>query len=266
MLVRSDGDGVVAIGQPSHAWLSGQIARAWGNAQFARPEPWEEVCLAAEQHDVGMAEWDLRPQLHPQTGRPISFLEMALGDHLRLWSAAPDKLLTQSRYAALLVSLHGTTLYGRRDRKRMAREDAGAVRAYLAAEQARQKRLMALLGADRDQVERNRRLLFAWDGLSLALCLRWEDHVAESVPTSGAAAADVRVHPPADRPDGRVVLEPWPFAAERLTVRCEGRRLAARYATAGELHAAYDAAPPTWLAFALAPRGQPDSRRTPGCR
>ena len=55
MLVRPDGDSVLCIGQASHAWISGQMARAWA-------EPFErhdEVCLAAEQHDVGMAEWDL---------------------------------------------------------------------------------------------------------------------------------------------------------------------------------------------------------------
>ena len=70
MLLRDEGDGVIAIGQASHAWISGQLARAWGNDRFAAPEPREEVCLAAEQHDVGMAEWDLRPSLNPDTGRP----------------------------------------------------------------------------------------------------------------------------------------------------------------------------------------------------
>jgi hypothetical protein len=39
-----DGDGdVLAIGQQSHAWISGQLARAWGNDRFPVPEPWEEV-------------------------------------------------------------------------------------------------------------------------------------------------------------------------------------------------------------------------------
>ena len=54
MLLREDGDAVVCIGQPAHAWLSGQLARAWA---LDPVEPWEEVCLAAEQHDLGMAGW-----------------------------------------------------------------------------------------------------------------------------------------------------------------------------------------------------------------
>ena len=194
MLIRPDGTGVVVvIGQASHAWLSGQLARAWGNDRFSAPAPREEVCLAAEQHDVGMAERDLAPRLHPSEGRPLSFMEMALEDHLRLWSTAPDKLLTQSAYAALLVSMHGTALYERRDVDRLPSAQAGAVRDYLSREAARQERLIALLGADREQARRNQRLLFCWDGMSLALCLRWDDFVAGGVPTSGGARADVAV-------------------------------------------------------------------------
>ena len=52
MLHREDERGLIIIGQPAHAWVSGQLARAWGNDGFGRFAPWEEVCLAAEQHDV----------------------------------------------------------------------------------------------------------------------------------------------------------------------------------------------------------------------
>src|SRR5688572_18722993 len=107
MLVRPDGDSFLCIGQASHAWISGQMARAW-----AEPfEPYEEICLAAEQHDVGMAEWDLAPSLNPESGLPQAFTEMPFEVHSRLWLEAPEKLVTTSAYAAALVSLHGTRLY-----------------------------------------------------------------------------------------------------------------------------------------------------------
>ncbi len=249
MLIRPDGDAIVAIGQASHAWLSGQLARAWGNDRFQAPEPWEEVCLAAEQHDVGMADWDLAPKLHPEAKRPQGFTEMELEDHLRLWSAAPAKLLTQSRYAALLVSLHGSALYERRDLSRMPPAGAGAVRAYLARQRALQARLIGLLGADRAQVRRNQRLLFALDGFSLALCLRWSAHVADEVPTAGDAAVEVRLEPAAG--EEHFVLDPWPFAGSEVRVRCEGRRIARRHETARELEAALEQAPPVVLSFKL---------------
>ena len=253
MLIRPEGEGIVAIGQASHAWLSGQLARAWGGARVAAPEPREEVCLAAEQHDVGMAEWDLAPKLHAEAKRPQSFMEMALADHLRLWSAAPAKLLTQSRYAALLVSLHGSALYQRRDLAGMPPEDAGAVRAYLAGERARQERLIGLLGADREQLRRNQRLLWAWDGLSLALCLRWGDYVASDVPTPGDSGVDVGLEPVAGEAGGVYTVHPWPFAADEVTVRCEGRWLSACHQTESELQAALENAPQVTLDFTLLP-------------
>src|SRR5919112_1125479 len=124
MLLRPDGDEFLCIGQASHAWISGQMARAW-----AEPfEPYEDVCLAAEQHDVGMAEWDLEPSLNPETGLPMGFTEMPFAVHSELWLAAPKKLVTTSAYAAALVSLHGTRLYELRKR-------TGDVEAFLRAQE-----------------------------------------------------------------------------------------------------------------------------------
>src|SRR5881409_4102825 len=101
MILRElGGDAVLCIGQPAHAWLSGQLAAEWGNGLFPEPRPRAEVCLAATLHDLGMAAWDAAPQLHPDTGWPMSFLEMPVATHLRLWSAAPGLALAQSRWVA----------------------------------------------------------------------------------------------------------------------------------------------------------------------
>jgi len=35
MLLREEGDAVIAIGRASHAWISGQLARVWGNERQA---------------------------------------------------------------------------------------------------------------------------------------------------------------------------------------------------------------------------------------
>src|SRR3954468_13228628 len=155
MLLRPDGDDdVICIGQPAHAWLSGQLAARWR----PRPEPYEEVVLAATQHDAGMADWDAAPELNETTGLPQSFMEMALDTHLRLWSHAPQRVMPQSRYAALLVSMHGSALYRMRALTRMDDEDAAKVRSYLADQDALQQRLGE--GLDREQVRRNQQLLW----------------------------------------------------------------------------------------------------------
>jgi hypothetical protein len=227
MLLRPSGDAVICIGQPAHAWLSGQLARAWHPA----PEPYEEVCLAATQHDAGMADWDAAPELNPDTGLPQSFMEMALDTHLRLWSHAPYRVLPQSRYAALLVSMHGTALYEMRDLDRMAPADAAAVRAYLDDQRALQERLGA--GLDPVQVRRNQQLLWAWDFLSLGLCLRWK----------GRSVGGLTLE------DG--TIEPWPFAADAVRLHTDGRRLTGRYGTAAALHEALDRADWVTLNFEL---------------
>ena len=184
MLVHGDDSGTLLIGQAAHAWVSGQLARAWGNAEFGSVAPYEEVCLAAEQHDVGMAEWDTSPTFNPDTGLPHSFTEMPLPVHLELWSTGPRRLLRQSRYAALLTSMHGTRLYGMRDLARSAPADAELIRGYLATQRRWQEELTASLGADADEIARNSQLVWTWDYMSLAVCLGWPPCAIADVPTA----------------------------------------------------------------------------------
>jgi len=236
MLLRHDDRGVLAIGQPSHAWISGQLARAWGNDRFPAPEPYEEVCLAAEQHDLGFASWDLEPTRNPETGLPHSFLEMPLAAHLGLWSAAPRRLLAQSRYATALVSMHGWRLYKRRNLEDRPDHDADAVRDYLDSQRRFQEELKASF--DDSLFERNSRLVWTWDFISLVLCLDWAPRTARDVPTVDGAV-DVELTPGRER---RLGVAPWPFARGALTVRCEGRRLTDRYETDDALRSALTSA------------------------
>ena len=235
MLVREEGpDEAIVIGQASHAWVAGQIARAWAGEIPYR----EHVELAATQHDVGMAEWDRAPTLDAATGWPTSFMKMPLETHLELWSQAPLKLATQSRIAAVAVSLHGSKLYERRDLSRLEPTQADAVRRYLDEQRALRERL-----ADVDHQAEIQRLMFTWDWLSLGLCLSWA---------------------PAEFNEGELRLEhgtvaPWPFATDSVSFVCEGRRLTRRAADALELHRLLDEAERVDLRFDLtrAPSGAP---------
>jgi hypothetical protein len=234
MLLRQDRDSLITIGQASHAWISGQLARAWS----PRPAPFEQVALAAEQHDVGMAEWDLQPTLNPETGLPHSFLELPVQTHIGLWERAPYKLLTQSRYAALLVSMHGTALQARRDPDKLGTTDRALVEAYVADQRRLQERLIELLAADREQLARNQRLVWAWDSFSLAVCLDWSTTTVD-----GIELARVGTH--------RFTFNPWPLTTRELHVYCEGRRLHGGFDTELELHDALANAAPVALRFTL---------------
>jgi Protein of unknown function (DUF3891) len=252
MLLRDEGDdGVLAIGQPAHAWVSGQLARAWGGEAFGTPEPREEVCLAADQHDVGMALYDLAPRLDPATGLPYPFSAMPYPTHLELWEVAPRRLLAQSRYAALLVSMHGEALYRLRDLGRLPPEEAARIRDYLTGQQALQAELAADLGADPEQLRRNQRLLWTWDFLSLALCLGWAPCSTPETPAAGEPVA-LRLEPSEDSPI-RFTLDPWPFEPPALTVHTEGRRLTGRFTDEAALHLALSRAQGETLVFELVP-------------
>jgi hypothetical protein len=287
VLVRRDG---IVIGQPAHAWVSGQLARAWGNATFPAPAPREPFCLAAEQHDVGWADVDLAPAVGPD-GRPRSFMEQPRPVHVAIWRGAARRLLAQSRYAALLVSLHGTSLYERVDAAAEPPDSAAAIRDYLTGERALQAALAD--GLDPAEVDRNRRLLLALDRLSLMLCherattlddvpasrgpatIRVEpaggdaarSAAAESADRTGSAGAaesadrtsssptalrDDRAVP-ADAPTARFVVDPWPFAAASVVVGCEGRLLEGSFAGDEQLRAALAGARWAPLRWELSP-------------
>jgi hypothetical protein len=186
MLLVDHPDGKVAVAQPAHAFISGQLARAWAGELHPRCD----VCLAAEQHDMPWLEWERAPSYDPRTGYPHTFMSLDMPTKLALWADGPDGLVAQSRYAALLVSMHGSRLYEDLDRAEFER----AIR--------------ATLDAPDEEIERNHRLIGLWDGLSLAILLDWAPWSAEGVTLQTAG-----------------VVAPWPFATESLTVRCDGRLL-----------------------------------------
>jgi Protein of unknown function (DUF3891) len=236
--------GAVAVGQPAHAWLCGQMARAWGNERFgALPSP-AEVVLAAEQHDVGMAAWDAAPTLDRETGLPTSFMNMDLETHLQLWSQGPSQVLSQNRYAALLTSMHGRRLYSRR-----AGEDE-RIDAFLRERRAFEGRVRASLPVSDDEVSRASRLVWAWDTMSLAVILDWSPIAVDDVPAAGPEGLDMRLAPGGERV---VTVAPWPFAGDSVELSLDGRLLEGRYGDEAALHEALEAAEWVQLRWELRP-------------
>jgi len=242
VLVRSEDDGALAIGQLSHSWLSGQLAREWGNERFQAPEPFEEVVLGAAQHDIGWALVDLDPRLNEDTGLPRGFMETTVEEHLAIWRGAPDMLASQSLDAALVVSMHGRSLSQLRASAADG-PDARLLEEHVAEEGARQEMLCERLGVSEAHTERTRRQMWTWDSLSLALCLGWRPFVARDVP-SREGPLDLQLRA---RDEGRWVVDPWPFAGPRVLVHCEGRRLEGGYVDRQQLREAFAAAAPVRL-------------------
>ena len=201
---------------------AGQLAQSWGTGDIAPPEPRAEVCLGIEQHDVAWAHYDLRPPLHAEAGRAASFIEAPIRERHVIWHDAPDRVLAQSPWAALLVSLHGTNIHTRYvSVDHLPPEDADIVRGYLADQRELQDRLIALAGTTRPVAERQAELLFALDALSLSLCHGWPER--ELPPVDGLA---IRYLPTGERD---AVLDPWPFDAPAVRTRFGARTLTERF-------------------------------------
>lgn len=260
MLFREDPRGLILISQPAHAFGSGQLAEAWGNLRFGSIEPRAEVCLGAEQHDVGWTEWEAAPTLNPRTGRPHRFLDLPLERHLEIWSGAAQRIVPQSRYAALLVSGHGTGLYSRRDGSKDSSEQARRVKAFLTSETAFQTQLRDSLRADPASapfvedaaLQRNQRLVAVWDGLSLILC----GGKREPFSVAGVPALDgeitLQANPIEDALDTFAVA-PWPFRDDHVTLTVEGRRFPFTFLDQDQMRAALGKAPWVRVQIRLVP-------------
>jgi hypothetical protein len=227
---RLPGRPTIAVPQPAHAWISGQLARAWGNQRFGAVSPREALCLAAEQHDIGWLRWEAAPTRDPATGLPWNFTALPRTAHTVLWAEGVD--LTEAslgRYPALLVSLHGVGIYVRFGNSPPGSADAAAVAAFNAAETARQERLIASLAADPawadavrpEAIARNRALVLAWDLMSLILChgLSGTREVAEVPDATGMTTLTLAA---IDGNPERIAVSPWPFSVATLSVECEG--------------------------------------------
>jgi hypothetical protein len=139
--------------------------------------------------------------------------------------------------------MHGARLYRRRNLEQLAPEQADEVRSYLERQRAFQREVIEALSNDsvsgpwvREQaLERNSQLVWIWDFLSLAVCLDWSPRIAREAPTlQGAVDIEIERGP---RPR-TLTLDPWPFRARTIPVRCDGRRLARRLGSEQELRAA----------------------------
>ena len=224
------------ISQPAHAWMSGQFARAWGNKSFSRFQPFEQVCFAAEQHDVGFLQWECEPTLNETTGLPFTFEDLPEQLHFDIWRTGISQLRPICPYASLIVSMHFSTLCERYHNPPSDRNDSECGR-YLQEQQENREAIIRMLRTDhlleealKDLVlDYHRNLLATWDLLSLQLCRgRSEEFILPQVPIWGGGAHDILVRK-IGKTDNIWQLEPWPFREPLLTTVCEAKLISGRF-------------------------------------
>jgi Protein of unknown function (DUF3891) len=221
MLFRTEPSGVLAISQPTHAWISGQILRAWNEALS------EPLLLGAEQHDIGWLDWETAPTFNPQTGRPHLFREIGAAVHSPMWRQGVERALgAWGAHVALLVSRHGGVIYRRyTDRHRISEADAAAAQTYLETQAPMEAAWAKTLGLDAPALQKQTTLVALSDTLSLALCGELKTPIEVEAPNARGGTETLRLERPGH--PFHFVLSPWPLRTDVLDVEGEARPLPA---------------------------------------
>jgi Protein of unknown function (DUF3891) len=253
----------LAIGQTAHSWISGQLARAWGNKVFSGFQPFEQMCYAAEQHDIGFLEWESAPTLNQATGLPFTFEELPEEVHLGIWRTGISQLRPVCLYASLVVSLHFCNLCARFHHRspKGTRSESGV---FLKEQKEYQETARRLLQND-PLLERaledhilvyHRDLVATWDLFSLQLCRGlFKEFKLPDVPTWEGGKTDILVRK-IDGSEDVWEVHPWPFSMQSLATISEGKVIRQRFNDLNTMRAAIRDADRMSLRFRFEPSPQ----------
>ena len=242
-----DGRLILAL-QIDHSRVAGYLAAHWGNNEFAKPEPYASVVLAAQEHDTGWWEWEMCPSTLNDKGYPLDYHDGSLKylGQLRLdfYKNAVDRVRQRDSYAAMLMAMHGVALmnggYGKYAYPPDRTSDP-RVKAYVDhQEELRLKLLDDLRKSDHfkafsseDQVWTNYEYMEVFDQLAQFLCNRYPltSEARKLGPTKTLNDVDVPVRP-GTRPvkvsldtiaANRALVKPYPFDLDPLSVSFSAR-------------------------------------------
>ena len=84
MVCPYDDSRVLLILQTDHSRIAGLLAAHWGNDQFARLQPYSSMVLAAQEHDSGWWDWEIKPSVNEQ-GYPSDYIGSIKHLGQRVW-------------------------------------------------------------------------------------------------------------------------------------------------------------------------------------
>lgn len=247
MVCPYDDSRVLIILQTDHSRIAGLLAAHWGNDQFAKLRPYASMVLAAQEHDSGWWDWEIKPSVNEQ-GYPSDYIgsikHLGQGVWLDLYRRAIERLATRDLYAAYYVSMHGEALLtqgmGLLPSMPDYRNDP-AVQNFIAEQKA--LRVGWLLDLQRNEVFKNTsddehlwmnfKLMEVFDQLAQFVCNRYpfNSQARKNGPTNSLGDMPVPTAP--GKPDATLtinvvnendaVVYPYPFDVHPLRLSFEGR-------------------------------------------
>jgi hypothetical protein len=247
MVCPYDESHLVLILQTDHSRIAGQLAAHWGNDEFARLNPYASMVLAAQEHDSGWWDWEIKPTLNDQ-GKPSDYIgsikHLGKGVWLDLYRRATERLELRDLYAAYYVSMHGEALLTRGMGLLPSMPDYTddpAVQEFITEQKEFRARWLpklqenpALAAATSEtHLWTNFNLMEVFDQFAQFVCNRYpfNSQARKNGPTHTLSGISVPVSP--ERPNATLtidvqnetdaVVRPFPFDVNPLTLSFEGR-------------------------------------------
>ena len=257
MVTSYDDSHLLLVLQIDHSRVAGHLAAHWGNTRFAVPNPYASMVLAAQEHDNGWWDWEIKPTLNTD-GYPLDYIgsAMVLGSvWLDQHHNGIDRVARQDPYAGFIVSMHAEGLltqgmgllpytYDYSDDPVVQEfiEGQKTDRAKL-LEDTRQRDEYGQLASD-EHLWTNFKLMEVFDQFGQFLCNR---HPLNSTdrkngPTNKLSSTPVPVAPGQEdvtltvdvQDETRAIVQPYPFDVNPLVVSFPGRLVPNRTYTGQE--------------------------------
>lgn len=259
MVCPYDDERLLLILQVDHSRVTGWLAAHWGNDGFAPPAPYEAMVLAAQEHDSGWWDWEIKPHLN-EDGLPPDYIGSIkhLGQTVWLdfYRHGIDRVAEQDAYAGYMVSLHADALLSQGRGLLPYMPDYKVypeVRAFLEEQESYRASLMPQLQSSpeyRDYVSdehlwTNYKLMEIYDQMGQFVCNRYPFNAThrKNGPSHTLSGVPAPVKPGREDTTMTITIEdeaaariaPYPFDIDPLPVSFQGHLVPRRrYASQAE--------------------------------
>jgi len=252
MVCPYDDKRLLLILQLDHSRVTGWFAAHWGNDTFARPSPYAAMVLAAQEHDTGWWDWEIKPQVNNE-GLPPDYIGSIkhLGGKVWLdfYRHGIYRLAEQDPYAGYIVSLHSDGLLTQGRGLLPYMPDYAVypeVKKFLTEQESYRAELMEQLKSSKEycdfvsneQLWTNFKLMEVYDQMGQFVCNRYPfngthrkngpSNTLSNVPAPTKPSRDDVVLTFTIKDEIRATVTPYPFDVDPLIVSFQGRLIAKR--------------------------------------
>ena len=248
MMVCPYGDSrLLLILQIDHSRIAGLLAGHWGNEVFAPPRPYASMVLAAQEHDSGWWDWEIKPTLNDQ-GYPPDYIgsikHLGQTTWLDFYRHGIERVVKQDPYAGYNVSMHGEGLLTKGMGLLPYMPDYTVypeVKEFIGEQQAIRARLLEEMRGRTEYREvvsdehlwTNFKLMQVFDQMAQFICNRYPFNSTErkNGPTNTISNVPVPVRPGKDdcsltidvQDERRAIVRPYPFDVDPLMITFPAR-------------------------------------------